>query len=412
MLKDIYFFVTIAVALSYFYFNWHYFEFANGLKKMQQFSCKTVFVCFIINFILFYTCSAMEIHLIYNWTLFAIFLYIETIFLNKKERIYAWYSTMVGILCGLSINICSRSVIAIIMGQPLLNFDNHVSSTDNLKSIPIMLGFIISGIVMQLMSRKSVVAQQKMILSHPQHNRFLLQIMTGLFLYLFLNLLLYQSHSDSVILKLWGIKSCIFSVAGLYTAFQYTLRICELTEYKEKNRAIEQELYQKEQEEQELRNMVFHDTLTGFFTRQKAMEVVSGLLLKKTSFTICFIDLDGLKSVNDQHGHTQGDQYILAAAREIQNDCRKGADMLFRYGGDEFIILICGLHQAVVENRMKEINCRLQKQACCENLPYPMSISYGVVESSGFSNTDAILMEADTRMYSQKQEKRLNRPNG
>lgn len=408
MSKVMYFFITIGVALSYFYFNWHYFTFANELKKMQRFSGKAVFVCFTINFILFYGCSAMEIHLIYNWTLFAIFLYIETVFLNNRERVYAWYGTMVGILCGLSVNICSRGIIAIIMGQPLTHFDNHVSSGGNLKSIPILLGFIASGMIMKLMSRKNVVAQQKMILSHPQHNRFLLQIMTGLFLYLFLNLLLYQSHSNRVILKLWGVKSCVFSVAGFYVAFQYTHRICELAEYKEKNRAMERELYQKEREEQELRNMAFCDTLTGFFTRQKAVETIEGLFLKKASFTVCFIDLDGLKAVNDQYGHTEGDRYILAVAQEIQGDCRKDADMLFRYGGDEFVILVCGLCQAAVEKRMHVVNCRLQEQACRDNLPYAMSISYGVVESRSFSNGDALLVEADARMYNQKQKKRLN----
>ena len=130
------------------------------------------------------------------------------------------------------------------------------------------------------------------------------------FLYLSLNLLLYNTADNGLFLKLWGIKSCIFAAMSVYLSMRYSLQMCELSDYRDKNRIIQTELVQKKTEEENLRLEAFHDLLTGCYNRQYAMEAVAGLLKEHKRFTLCFADLDGLKTVNDQYGHGTGDLYL------------------------------------------------------------------------------------------------------
>ena len=66
----------------------------------------------------------------------------------------------------------------------------------------------------------------------------------------------------------------------------------------------------REWEAQYLRRQAAIDSLTGLYNRQYAEETVNAMLAEGTRFALCFLDLDGLKTVNDRHGHEEGDRYI------------------------------------------------------------------------------------------------------
>ena len=84
-------------------------------------------------------------------------------------------------------------------------------------------------------------------------------------------------------------------------------------------------------------------------------------------------------------------------------------DSLYRYGGDEFLVLFRDMSANIAGKRAETINERLRAAAADKALPYSMSISYGIVESTEFSEWRALLQEADRRMYRQKQEKGMAR---
>lgn len=404
--------VILLSAAAYFYFNWRYFLLVFEQKQMPDMRVRFVVVCFVVNFLSFMLFGRLEQHLIVNWLLFAVLLFVETLFYEGRDGRCALFNTLIGIIWGLSINIFCRSAISILIRQPLQSFDNNISDAGNLKALPVILGFLIAGIAMQYFCRPAYLEHLRLILRHPVHQAFLLEVMMGLFCYLFLNLLLYSTPLNDILLKVWSIKSCLFCVVGFSIAARYTWRICELADYRNKNRQMEQKLKMRQEEEELLRRRAICDTLTGLYNRAHAQEILADMMAHGIPFVLCFADMDGLKEVNDRYGHTEGDRYIIAVAKKLRHICRRDADMLFRYGGDEFLILFMTLPVDAVESRMEQVNADFladleDQEAGC--LSFPLSVSYGIVDSRDFTDPDELLHAADSQMYAQKLEKKKAR---
>jgi diguanylate cyclase (GGDEF)-like protein len=90
------------------------------------------------------------------------------------------------------------------------------------------------------------------------------------------------------------------------------------------------------------------DELTGMLTRSSLLDRFSQKNLsarhKNTALTLYFIDLDGFKHINDQHGHAMGDRVLTAVGARIQSAIRP-TDMAVRWGGDEFIVVFEGVRE-------------------------------------------------------------------
>lgn len=392
----------LLTATAYLYFHGRYFRLAKGLGQNSCMSSWFVLLSFVVNYGFFYVCSVLEFSLVINWLFFAVLLLFETAMFNRGEWRNALFVTSLGIICGLAVNIFCRSVIAILIQQPLQNFDNRISSVGNLKSIPIFWGFLLAGVILHVFSRPVFQKRLNLILSYPQHQTFLMEMMIGLFFYLFLNLLLYSTPNNSLLLKIWSIKSSLFCATGFYIAIWYTRRICELSDYREENRRILEELEEKKREEELLRQEVIRDMLTGLYNRQYAEETIASMMEQNISFTLCFLDLDGLKNVNDQFGHLAGDRYLNIVVGQLCRACRDKEDLLFRYGGDEFLVLFRNMDAKTAEERMENVNEKLHAMSEEE---FPLSISFGVAESASHSDWKALVQEADRKMYRQKQSR-------
>jgi diguanylate cyclase (GGDEF)-like protein len=125
--------------------------------------------------------------------------------------------------------------------------------------------------------------------------------------------------------------------------------------------------------------------------------------------SICFIDLDGLKHVNDTFGHEMGDSMIIATGNIIQASIRK-SDIICRWGGDEFVLLMhCDMQQA--ENLMKRIQSNMDEKNRQQQTPYQLGFSYGIVsvDENPDKSMDDLISIADSRMYKQKLEKQAAR---
>ena len=176
-----------------------------------------------------------------------------------------------------------------------------------------------------------------------------------------------------------------------------------------KNLLIEQELEERQWEEERLKRQAVLDDLTGCYNRQYAEETLDSLVKQKLDFSLCFLDLDGLKNVNDRYGHEEGDRYLLTAAGEIRRVCRNDNDLLFRYGGDEFLAIFVGADVKTVEKMAETVNHALRSPEMETQFAYPLSLSYGVAESAGFPTWADLVAEADRRMYAQKKRKHIAR---
>lgn len=396
-------------AATYFYFNWQYFSLVRKLGQISNKRLWLILLSFVTNYVYFYICSVLEFPLVINWFFFAFLLFLESFIYNKGNGRYALFSTLVGIIYGLAVNIVCRSVIAIALNEPLVFFDNHTTSAENLKGFPVCLGFLLAGGIMWYLKRSAHLHGLLVILEYPKHQTFLLEMMAGLFFYLFLNLLLYSTPLNDLLLKLWSIKSCLFSMTGLYIAARYTYRVCVLYDYREKNSHIEQELEERRQEEQELFLRASCDVLTGFYNRSYAEETMAAMQRENTGFILCFIDLDGLKYVNDHFGHEEGDRYLRMVAEQIRRGCRSGRDFLCRYGGDEFLVLFTETDVDEARERVRLVNDRLHALKKDSSFPYALSFSYGIVQSPEFNDWRAMIRSADEQMYEQKLNKKTVR---
>jgi len=94
---------------------------------------------------------------------------------------------------------------------------------------------------------------------------------------------------------------------------------------------------------EQLRDMAFRDALTGALNHRAFEEMLQAELERasryKTTFSIMMIDIDWFKQVNDTFGHQVGDLVLRAVVQQFQHSVRK-SDYVFRYGGDEFVILM------------------------------------------------------------------------
>lgn len=114
------------------------------------------------------------------------------------------------------------------------------------------------------------------------------------------------------------------------------------------------------------------------------------------------VDIDDLKVVNDQFGHPAGDAAIRAVASAIRS-CIRADDLLFRWGGDEFLVLLFGVGETEARARLETLNVRL-KQTALAGLANPVDLSAAV----GFASFDAatsfdeVIAVADTAMYGAK----------
>ena len=120
--------------------------------------------------------------------------------------------------------------------------------------------------------------------------------------------------------------------------------------------------------------------------------------------SLCFIDINGLKEVNDLLGHKLGDELIVSASSVIKQTIRE-QDFLVRLGGDEFLIVFHNIDKEMAENIWQRVVQRYNQINQSENRPYIISVSHGIVDFDNTHKTlvDDLIHEADEKMYHEKQ---------
>src|SRR5215216_6332526 len=121
-----------------------------------------------------------------------------------------------------------------------------------------------------------------------------------------------------------------------------------------------------------------------------------------TSGSVAVLDIDNLKPINDTWGHTAGDKAIRAVARATRSLVRAD-DMLFRWGGDEFLVLMFKLPQPDASRRMEKLNEILEEN--CERwlgMPLKVTVSFGVAGFTSLTDLGQAIEQADKAMYAQR----------
>ena len=121
-----------------------------------------------------------------------------------------------------------------------------------------------------------------------------------------------------------------------------------------------------------------------------------------TSGSVAVLDIDNLKPINDTLGHTVGDKAIRAVARAMRSLVRAD-DMLFRWGGDEFLVLMFKLPQPEASRRIEKLNKILAENSeRWIGLPVNVTVSFGVTGFTSLTDLGQAIEQADKAMYAQR----------
>jgi diguanylate cyclase (GGDEF)-like protein len=158
-----------------------------------------------------------------------------------------------------------------------------------------------------------------------------------------------------------------------------------------------------------LRELVITDPLTGCRNRRFFDEIIGRELQRHrrygTPMSIVFIDIDRFKTINDTLGHETGDRVLRDVASFLLRHIRE-ADYVFRWGGDEFLVLIT-CTEAEALKRATELQTAFAASPELEELPAGVALSIGAVEvASDVEDVMPLIQAADERMYANKKRRR------
>lgn len=154
------------------------------------------------------------------------------------------------------------------------------------------------------------------------------------------------------------------------------------------------------QRESEIQKLSYHDGLTALYNRAYVDKRVPELLVPQ-NFPLSLIigDINGLKLINDVFGHAKGDQLILQTAKILKN-CARPTDLVARWGGDEFLLLLPATSQEQCHALVEEITA-----ACALEAKDPIAISLALGSATLVSPEQSYtqgFVEAEQRMYKKK----------
>ncbi|MGD8989828.1 MAG: bifunctional diguanylate cyclase/phosphodiesterase [Desulfobacterales bacterium] len=190
-------------------------------------------------------------------------------------------------------------------------------------------------------------------------------------------------------------KDMLCSLADIPGSEKSVVSLADITDLKE----AERQIY----------HQAFHDTLTGLPNRALFMEHLN-MALKRAKrrddyyFAVLYLDIDRFKLVNDSLGHSVGDQLIRAFASRIQESLRD-LDILARFGGDEFVILLEDIENSEYASGVADrLQQELKRPFMVENKEVFAPASFGVVlNTQDYNDPEDIIRDADAAMYHAKE---------
>lgn len=166
-----------------------------------------------------------------------------------------------------------------------------------------------------------------------------------------------------------------------------------------------------QQERQLLERSAYIDSLTNLGNRGGLDLHADQLWRKGTPFTCAYIDIDHLKHCNDTFGHAEGNRYILGICRAL-TETMKHNELLFRIGGDEFVLLSPETDESELERRLERRRTEIIEATSDGKAPMIASFSFGCsrVDPLAGDTRRQMTMDADRKMYRYKLMHRVQQP--
>jgi len=159
-----------------------------------------------------------------------------------------------------------------------------------------------------------------------------------------------------------------------------------------------------------LRSLMIRDGLTGLFNHNAILQLleVTEAACRRTQTSLCMamIDVDHFKSINDTYGHPVGDQVLMALSRTLRLRLRE-VDLVGRYGGEEFAIILVGVDAAYAKSIIDELRADFAEVSFfADGVEFHCAFSGGIAAYPQFSTASALVDAADRALYRAKRNGR------
>ncbi len=155
-----------------------------------------------------------------------------------------------------------------------------------------------------------------------------------------------------------------------------------------------------------LQDSAYFDNLTGLRNRNYQIQIMKDWDHDATMLPLGVMvgDLNKLKLINDRYGHAQGDM-VLQKAAEILNGCKPPNSIVFRSGGDEFVVLAPNTEKAIMQTYLENVEEECRKLTESEGIMLSIALAYRLKDENA-STIQSIINEADRAMYISKMDRR------
>lgn len=163
---------------------------------------------------------------------------------------------------------------------------------------------------------------------------------------------------------------------------------------------------------EKLKFLAYHDPLTGSLNRRVMESILKREFQRARRYSsplsLVFLDIDYFKKINDRHGHDAGDHVLVHLARGMEGVVRS-SDVVARFAGDEFIVILPETAAAAANAMMRRIRAHfLETPLRLPDTEIPISISFGVaaIDDSAIETPEAMLKAADGELYRMKKARK------
>lgn len=385
-------------------FLFSYFSFSYLLHILIETKVKwyLAFGVSIFNTCIFFVCLFYKMSpLLYNYLFFFI-VTVEFLFFLKGKILQSLFSSGYIMVHTSSICMICSSMHAFFLHK----LPYEIYSTPSLQFINI--GIIFSVVLLVLFIEWKMIPGEgvKKVSSSTIYAMMISIIEVYIVFYSAIDFMLVLTNQYFSNLYVTGVSTSILTMILFYILLLYSINSAKLIEYKNKTLELENTKIENLKYQETLKDKMIKDGLTSCYNRNFIMNVLqNNFECGIADFMVIFLDLNGLKYVNDNFGHNVGDKYISGVSQAMLSAVRSG-DYVSRIGGDEFLIVLMNLKENEANAIMKRID---------QNIKYldEMTEEYKVAISKGHVYVDSemlkigiskIIQLADQKMFQEKKK--------
>ena len=379
---------TISSAIIFYIINYFNKDIENSTSS---YICASVFASisfYGFSFLAVGYPSIASFRIIYN----LIMVLLSSIIFLNTDKINSFISVLVAMLM---IGIADVSISFLYLYPLKLTLEAYSSSVLHITAGSFII-FIEIWIMLKLLGNKFNNIKNYALTKNYKVISLLLIYLSSIFLLLFISSHILQIYFNNEIYV-----ASFNIILGFVSTFMIVLvSIFILNETIDNEMKLKNEL-----------NIYNKDDLTGILNRRAGTKFLEKQLRICRGYneicSICYLDINSLKLVNDTYGHRQGDKLIVTIVNTVRDNIRK-SDEMFRIGGDEFIIVLPGYSIEDAEAVAKRVLCNLEEVRIHKGYDFDIGFSYGCVEYNGenYETIESLLDKADSKMYQFKRSLR------